>query len=77
MKDVNRLKRVRLQAGLTQSEVARATGVNVVYYNRIETGTIMPGPRTQQILCRFFSLSPEGLFMKPKKDVNGSPENGQ
>ncbi|MFZ5852286.1 MAG: helix-turn-helix transcriptional regulator [Actinomycetota bacterium] len=45
------LKKFRLQAVLTQAEVARAAGLAVASYNRIENGKAVPRPSTMRAIA--------------------------
>ena len=44
------LRLARLNAGLTQLEVAHLAGVDVAILSRIETGHVLPGPNMEQVL---------------------------
>ncbi len=48
----------RLDAGLTQSEVAEATSISVRWLQRIESGERLPGTLTMLRLILFFNLDP-------------------
>ena len=51
----------RLDAGLTQSQVAEAVSISIRWYQRIETGTTMPGSSTMLKLIIFFNIDPNEL----------------
>lgn len=53
-----RLRRGRLQAGLTQAEVAHASGVPQPNISAIERGSLKPRPETLERLWRATRLSP-------------------
>ena len=48
----------RLDAELTQSEVAEATSISVRWLQRIESGERLPGTLTMLRLILFFNLDP-------------------
>lgn len=46
----------RLDAGLTQSEVAEAVGISVRWIQRVESGQRLPGSLTLLRLIKFFNI---------------------
>ena len=55
-----RLRRVRLQRGLSQRELS-GPGVSYAYISRIEAGTRQPSVKALRVLARKLGLSPEYL----------------
>lgn len=51
----------RLNAGLTQSQVAESVGVSTRWMQRIESGERLPGTLTMLKLILFFKINPEEL----------------
>lgn len=54
---VNRIKQIRLEAGLTQMEFAARLGLSRNYIALIETGNRDPSDRTISDICRVFGVS--------------------
>lgn len=52
----NRLKKAREEARLTQSEVAKATGMNVNYYAQIERGEINTSYEKLQAITKVLKI---------------------
>jgi DNA-binding XRE family transcriptional regulator len=64
------LKRARLQAGLTQEELAKAISTSLTSIWRWEQGT-RPSPFYQTILCTYFQLEPAELGWHSQKETRG------
>ena len=47
----------RLDAGLTQSQVAECVGITIRWYQRIESGQKLPGTLTMLKLILFFNVN--------------------
>ena len=62
-----RLKKIRILAGYSQSEVSRTTGIHFSTISRIETGLIKPNNRHKKALARFFNLESDLLFPNKEK----------
>ena len=60
-KFANLILNARLDAGLTQSEVAQAVSVSTRWIQRIEAGEKLPGTLTMLRLILFFDLDIEEL----------------
>ena len=56
------LRRVRLEAGVTQTTMARKLGVSQATLNRLESGSQNVTLRTLQQLCRSLDCGLEDLF---------------
>lgn len=56
------LRILRLQKGLTQTDVAEMVGIQQESYNRWERGRMVPVPRNTQKLARALEVSPEDLW---------------
>lgn len=51
----------RLDAGLTQSQVAECVGVSTRWLQRVESGQKLPGTLTMLKLLLFFNINPNEL----------------
>lgn len=60
-KFANMILDARLDAGLTQSQVAECMGVSTRWIQRIESGERLPGTLTMLKLILFFRINPEEL----------------
>jgi transcriptional regulator with XRE-family HTH domain len=56
------LRKARKQAGLTQEQVALASGIPQAHYSRIETGKRDPGIRTLMRIARALKTTPADLL---------------
>lgn len=63
---VSMLKIERIKRGLSQAELARATGANAPSISRIENRMLCVTNNQAEILSEFFGIPPECLF-----DENG------
>jgi transcriptional regulator with XRE-family HTH domain len=78
---MNNLKALRLHRELSQDEICRKLGINVVTYNRIERGWFTRAPAgVEEALKRF--LGEEWTFCKlmekppaPRPDTRGSHDD--
>ncbi len=52
-----RLKRARLETGLTQDKLAESLNISVAYLSRIETGTTKVNLRRLSEICNLLSVS--------------------
>ena len=74
VKDKNRkilrIKRERIDLGLTQMELAYLAKVDVAEVSRIETGRMNPYPTHAKRLGEFLGIAPEELTqeVEPEKD---------
>lgn len=68
-----RVKELRLEGGLTQAELAAASGVNRAALSRIETGADI-GASKIPALARALGTDPSRLFVQTA-DVTNSPDN--
>ncbi|WOI52558.1 helix-turn-helix transcriptional regulator [Parvularcula sp. LCG005] len=59
------LKEARLDAGLTQAELARAAGVSRKTINTVENGVFIPSTVLSLTLARILNRSVETLFELP------------
>lgn len=57
----DRIKQIRLEAGLTQMQFAERIGLSRNYIALIETGSREPSERTISDICREFGVSPAWL----------------
>jgi len=61
------LKKIRDEKNLTQAQIAKASGIDITTYNKIELGDRNPSPRTAQAIAnvlgfdwtRFFEAEQE------------------
>ena len=51
------MERARREKGLTQEQVAKASGVTTAYYNRLEKGFYTPNVVTGLRICDFLGLN--------------------
>ncbi len=65
----NRLYSIRKSLGLTQAEVAEASGLSDRAYADIERGSV--NMRTESVLkiCQALNITPNDLFVKNEKDA--------
>jgi transcriptional regulator with XRE-family HTH domain len=56
---------VRLNAGLTMEQVAKAIELPLLAYARMERGKLLPTPSTIVDLCMFFRVSADTLLGLP------------
>ena len=80
-----RLRQLRLRHGLTQTDLASASGLGQSTISALENGRQAPWPSTRSALARAFRLTPESFDLAiaaadPTSEENGStalvPENG-
>lgn len=57
------LKAARVNAGLTQKEIAKRLGVSAVTYWKWETGKVEPKFSQYQQLCEVCGVKTEDIFM--------------
>lgn len=58
----SKLKQIRLQKGMTQSQVAEKAGVNVNLYARIERGEVTPSIPTLKKLAKALGVKSEAIL---------------
>ncbi len=58
----NNIKSIRIKKGLTQSDMATATGITVRQYRRIEKGEQDPKTRTSILIAKALNTTVEELF---------------
>ena len=58
----NNLRTTREDLGLTQEQVARASGVGVRYYQALESGKSIPGVKHATNIARALKTSIEALW---------------
>jgi transcriptional regulator with XRE-family HTH domain len=63
------LRKARERAGLTQEQVALASGIPQAHYSRIETGKRDPGIRTLMRIAAALKTTPADLL----RDVHQTP----
>ena len=56
------LKIQRIKVGITQTELAQATGIHVRCIRSYEQGKRRPRPATIELLTKFFDCSPSDLL---------------
>ena len=56
------MREARLKAGLTQTDVAEASGTSTANYNRIELGYVEPGIKVGLKICSKLGLSPSNFL---------------
>lgn len=61
----NNIKIIRIKKGLTQSDMATATGITVRQYRRIEKGEQDPKTRTSILIAKALNTTVEELFPLP------------
>ncbi len=59
------IRSVRLNAGLTMTQVAEAVDLPLLAYARMERGKLLPTPSTLVDLCLFFGVSSDTLLGSP------------
>lgn len=64
----DRLKRIRKNSGLTQTDVSKATGINNKTLSGYENNVSTPDPDTCLILANFYAVSPEYILYGAKFD---------
>jgi len=57
VKFAERLKELREERNMTQSEISKATGINVITISRWENGSRIPGLESIEKLVKFFGCS--------------------
>ena len=57
-----RIKEIRLAAGLTQAVFARRIAIGRSSVAKIETGENTPSSQTQRLICQEFGINPEWLL---------------
>lgn len=70
------LRRLRLEAGYTQQNVADALNINRSTYSYYETGKTTPDIQTLKALSRIFSVKPE-IFLEDETPRTFSDSIGQ
>jgi transcriptional regulator with XRE-family HTH domain len=63
-----RIRRVRKERGMTQTELARALNVADAQVSRWETGRVVPQRRNLEALAAALGVQVEAFLMDPKKD---------
>ena len=59
---MERLKEVRMKAGVTQHEIAEALNINRTTYNKYENGATKPSPETLSRIADYFRVSVDYLL---------------
>ena len=59
---MERLKEVRMKAGVTQHEIAEALNINRTTYNKYENGASKPSPETLSRIADYFRVSVDYLL---------------
>ncbi len=57
-----KIKRVRVSAGLTQAQLAAWLGVTKMHVSHLEQGVRPPGPQTVRLLCVLLECGTSGGF---------------
>lgn len=57
-----RLKRIRLEKGLTQVELAQKANMNANYYAKIERGEIKPAPEIYEKIAKALKVTAADIF---------------
>lgn len=65
-----RLKRARREAGLTQAEVARITGIKQSVISAYESGARMPGELACRTILEALRVKPRDLLDRHRSEVN-------
>lgn len=60
----DRLREKRLEAGLTQAELAEAAGLHFTTISHLESGKTDPQPRSLKLLARALDCRPADLWAK-------------
>lgn len=60
MKD--RIKAIRKETGLTQTQFAESIGLSRIYITQCETGVINPSSRAIRDICRLYRINEEWLL---------------
>ena len=63
-----RLKELRQQKGMTQEELAKATGLSVSFIRAIEQATHTPSFDSIEKLCDALNIQPKNLFDFPGRN---------
>jgi transcriptional regulator with XRE-family HTH domain len=77
MSVANALIRARSELGLTQVQVAEASGVSRSAIKGYETGRNMPGGRELKALCSVLRVSPNAILFGTETPFSGGPEDGE
>lgn len=63
-----RLKELRIAAGISQSELNHALAKKPLYIESIESGDRLPSLEMLLVLCDWFDISPTEFFLPGEKD---------
>ena len=63
----NRLRKLREEKNLTQSEVAKMNGISLRSYSKYECGRALVGVKTLFKLARFYGVTVSSLFAEEPK----------
>lgn len=63
----NRLRKLRIEKNLTQSEVAKMNGISLRSYSKYECGRALVGVKTLFKLARFYGVTVSSLFAEEPK----------
>lgn len=66
----NKLSKIRQEAGLTQTQLAKALGVAQSTVNSWESGQRVPSVKSSQKISEFFNLPLEEIFAPYTEEVN-------
>ncbi|MBU5669575.1 helix-turn-helix transcriptional regulator [Peptoniphilus sp. MSJ-1] len=61
---MTRLKQLRLEKGMSQSELSKAVGVSPKYISFLENGERTPSLRIAKRIADFFRVQIEDIFLK-------------
>jgi len=64
------LKEARNEKGYTQEEVARASGVSLRYYSRVEKGESTPTVTVAIKICSFLGVNAHDVEWNEKADLS-------
>lgn len=57
-----KIKKVRLEKGLTQAELAQSAGMNANYYAKIERGDVSPSLGAYEKIVRALKIKSSDIF---------------
>ncbi len=57
------LKKIRMQANLTQEQLAKITKLSIRYISLLETGRRNPSDKTKMLLAKALKVSPVDIFL--------------
>jgi putative transcriptional regulator len=70
------LKQLRIKAGKTQKQIAKAAGISERAYQKVETGESIPRVETAISIAKILDSTVEALFVLPRRKLRENDAQG-